>query len=202
MNTGNDSATLAVSRSAAISASSSACTMRASLRQPGACLSSFLSSLRASAPPRLHQHFGGVVFEHRRRRARIERAAGDHQFDADVDVGDAFPAKTRQRENAQRFLDACAFVAADAGGESSAPRAGADRASAANSASRNQSLTAERAHADRVDQPLDARAENLEDMAFVVIGVEIVAPAAVPEGQAAERDQHGIRRIARSCAVG
>jgi len=47
-------------------------------------------------------------------------------------------------------------------------------------------------YADRVDQTVDARTQNFEDVVFVVVVVEIVAPAAVSERETAIRDQHGV----------
>ncbi len=140
---------------------------------------------------RFEHQLGRVEFERVHRRARVERAAGDHQFYGEKHLCVVLFVEAAGTQDAEGFLDAGAFIAADAG-EKMRHFTLAQIVGGGEQGQQEPVAQTQRIQTNRVDQTLQARTENLEDMAFVVICVEILAPGAVAEREAAERDQHRI----------
>ena len=94
-------------------------------------------------------------------------------------------------QDAEGLLDARALVAADTGGElgrlalTQVVRCGEQR-------QQEPVAQFQRVGAHRIDHAVQPRPEDFQDVNFVVVRVEVAAPAAVAERQAAERHQDGI----------
>ena len=126
---------------------------------------------------------GGVECGTAGRWSCIESTAGNGQIHCQVDVGVNAAGKTAAIEQAKGFLRAGALIGTDAGFihglfTLSQVVTGGEQVQHAPVAK------AEGEHAMGRDQAVDARPEDVEDMGFVVVGVEILAQRSMSTGHA------------------
>ena len=124
-------------------------------------------------------------------RSRIERAGRDHQLGGEVKIRIALARKAAHGEDAMGFLDARAFVRANTGDKLRSLTltqivAGTEQHQRAAVAQR------QRAEARCGDDTVDAVGADLEDVAFVVVGVEITAEMAVTQRQSRIGQTHRV----------